>query len=273
MGGVQVACRGVKISLHTYEKAMDAPLTIAALAFFVAFALPIVWYPGMPQGVTLACTITLEVTWAVFVVDFVIRMLLVHDRRAYLRRRWFDLLVIVMPMLRPLQLLPLLSFFNAVNRRASARLRGRVLAYAAGGAIAVATIGSLAVLQAERGHRDANITDVGTAFWWSAETMTSVGYGDVYPVSPLGRAIAVALMISGIAVLSAVTAGLASWIVEPVKRAAGGGAGVDLEAEVGGLVGSAVHDEVESLRAEIDRLRTALDARPANPADPAPGTP
>jgi voltage-gated potassium channel len=71
-------------------------------------------------------------------------------------------------------------------------------------------------LDAERSSRDANISDFGDAIWWAVSTMTTVGYGDHYPVTPVGRLVAFGLMIGGIALLGTVTATLASWLVETV---------------------------------------------------------
>jgi voltage-gated potassium channel len=64
---------------------------------------------------------------------------------------------------------------------------------------------------------DANISDFGEAIWWAVTTMTTVGYGDHYPVTAAGRLVALGLMVGGIALLGTVTATLASWIVETVE--------------------------------------------------------
>jgi voltage-gated potassium channel len=73
------------------------------------------------------------------------------------------------------------------------------------------------VLDVERSSPDANITDFGDAIWWAVTTMTTVGYGDRYPVTGIGRIVAFALMVGGIALLGTVTATLASWLVENVE--------------------------------------------------------
>ncbi len=99
-------------------------------------------------------------------------------------------------------------------------LVGRVSTYVAGSAIAAVGLGAIAILDAERDVPGANITTSGDALWWAATTVTTVGYGDVYPVSTSGRLVAVALMLVGIAVVGAVTASVATWMVLQVQDSA-----------------------------------------------------
>lgn len=82
----------------------------------------------------------------------------------------------------------------------------------------VVFVAALAALDAERNSPGATITTFGDALWWAVVTITTVGYGDLSPVTIEGRMIAVALMIGGIGLLGVVTATLASWIVERVAR-------------------------------------------------------
>lgn len=67
--------------------------------------------------------------------------------------------------------------------------------------------------------RGANITSFGDAVWWTCVTISSVGYGDYYPVTGLGRLTAIGLMVAGIALLGSVTATIASWFVERIVQA------------------------------------------------------
>jgi voltage-gated potassium channel len=78
-------------------------------------------------------------------------------------------------------------------------------------------LGAVAVLDAEQDVQDANITSLGDALWWAATTVTTVGYGDRYPVTTTGRVIAICLMILGIALVGAVTASIAAWFVSSLK--------------------------------------------------------
>ena len=88
-------------------------------------------------------------------------------------------LVVALPLLRPLRLLRLVLLLRVLNRRATTGLRGRLAVYVAGGATLLAFCGALTVLDAERSNPEANITNFGDAIWWAATTMTTVGYGAI----------------------------------------------------------------------------------------------
>lgn len=163
------------------------------------------------------------------------RGLFLAEGLGYLVRPWYDVLVLALPLLRPLRLLRLIPLLSVLNRRAKIRLRGRVGIYVAGGASFCA---ALAVLDAERSSPNANITDFGDAIWWAVTTMTTVGYGNHYPVTPGGRLVAVGLMIGGIALLGTVIAMLASWLVAAV---------------------AAEKEQADDLQGSIRRLETKID--------------
>lgn len=67
-------------------------------------------------------------------------------------------------------------------------------------------LGALAVLNAERGARGANIVTFGDAVWWACTTVTTVGYGDRFPVTTEGRCVAVVVMVVGIGLVGTVVA-------------------------------------------------------------------
>jgi voltage-gated potassium channel len=203
------------VLVYRWERASEWPLMIAAVVFLAAYALPIL-NPDLPSWLLDLCRSLSWITWGIFVIDIVIRLVLADGRMRYLVRHWYDVLVLALPLLRPLRLLRLIPLLSVLNRRAKIRLRGRVGIYVAGGASLLAFCAALAVLDAERSSPDANISDFGDAMWWAVTTMTTVGYGDHYPVTAAGRLVAFGLMIGGIALLGAVTATLASWLVETV---------------------------------------------------------
>lgn len=140
------------------------------------------------------------------------RLVLAQHKVDFVKSNLLDLAAVAYPALRPLGLLVVLQ------RQAGEKLRGHVAAYVTFATTTVVGIASLAVLQAERHDpANANITTFGEAVWWSLVTVTTVGYGDFYPVTMQGRVIATLLMLSGIALLGVVTAGLASWLISRIS--------------------------------------------------------
>lgn len=148
-----------------------------------------------------------------FAGDYVARLLLSRERLPFVRSNVLDLIVVAVPILRPLRLLRLVTVLKVLNRRAELSLGNRVAVYTLGSAGLLVLVSALAVLDAERQDPRANITDFGDALWWSLTTITTTGYGDHYPVTGTGRFIAAGLMIAGIALLAVVTASFANWLL------------------------------------------------------------
>jgi voltage-gated potassium channel len=144
-------------------------------------------------------------------------------------------------------------------------LRGRVVVYGAGSAVLFIFCGGLAVLDAERGHPGANIETLADALWWAAVTIFTVGYGDRFPVTGEGRWVGVLLMASGVALVGAVTASFATWLIERVR--------VQEESDQTATRRDlhAVHAQLDRVELEMAELKELLrsgqvvgDDRPAN---------
>ncbi|MFD0901906.1 potassium channel family protein [Actinomadura sediminis] len=172
-------------------------------------------------------------------------------------RNWFDLVVLLAPMLRSLRLVQVIMVLGLVNKHASTTLRASVSRYAAVAAVLIVFCAALAVLDAERGAPDAVITTFPDALWWAATTVTTVGYGDLYPVTMGGRLVASVLFTAGIALLGVVTATLASWFVEKFNE--------------GQESAAATRQQVAELAAEVRSLRAELAAERAEPPAAASG--
>lgn len=193
------------------------PLLLLAVAFLVAYAWPVL-DPRMGSDLRTFLSVVSWTVWAAFAIDFAIRIVLAEDRRRYVLHHWYDAALIALPMLRPLRLLRLLALARVLNRSAASSLMGRVSTYVVGVAVAAVGLSAIAMLDAERAEPDANIKSFGDALWWAATTVMTVGYGDRFPVAAQGRMIAVALMVVGIAMVGAVTAAIAAWLVAQVER-------------------------------------------------------
>ncbi|CAN5388118.1 hypothetical protein BH09ACT12_BH09ACT12_37580 [soil metagenome] len=233
----------------TQNSRLDYFFTTLAALFLAAYAWPIL-QPGLPGGAALVCQVTIVVTWAAFGVDYVLRLVQAPERSRWFWRHVPDLLVLVLPILRPLRLLRLITLLKVMSRTGSSTLRGRVGLYVGGGAILLGFVAALAALDAERNAPGSSITTFGDAGWWSITTMTTVGYGDTYPVTVTGRFIAIGLMLGGVALLGTVTATIASWLVDSVTKEFQEAADEDDEERA---------EDLEALREEIRALRVALE--------------
>lgn len=245
-------------ALSRYDRWRDRaelPLTIAAVVFIVAYAVPIL-DTHLADPVVRALSIVSWVTWAAFGVDYAARLLLARRRAHFVRTHVLDLALVALPLWRPLRALRVVTLISVVNRRAGSTLRGRVATYVTMGTLGVLLVSSLAVLDAERGAPKATITTFGDALWWSITTMTTVGYGDLYPVTFTGRIVAAGLMICGVALLGIVTASFASWFL---RRVADDEAAVQ-QATLRDI--DALRAEVSDLRSEIRQLTRAVTTRP-----------
>jgi voltage-gated potassium channel len=155
-----------------------------------------------------------------FVVEFASRILAAHDRGQYLRGHWVDLVALAPPIraarvLRLLRLLRLVRTFAGVYRAAmhlDGLARHRGFAWLIVAWLAVMVICSIALYAAENGVNKA-LESPFDALWWGIVTLSTVGYGDVFPITPEGRLAAMVLMLLGIGLFSAITATMASYLI------------------------------------------------------------
>jgi voltage-gated potassium channel len=125
----------------------------------------------------------------------------------------------------------------------------------------VISTASLVVLNSESRSPEANIKTGGDAIWWAFVTITTVGYGDTFPVTSIGRATAVFVMFAGVGIIGALASILASLLVPDAPAAAATKVpeGADPEPAAGDVA-----KELALLRAELAALREVVTARPSS---------
>jgi voltage-gated potassium channel len=191
-------------------------LAAVAVLFLLAYAWPIL-EPGLGREWKTLCAVIQLASWVIFVLDYLARVWTAGDRRRYFTKHLLDLVIVALPALRPLRLLRLVILFRVLNRKAAATLRGRVPLYVSTSAGTLVICAALAVLDAERHAAGSNIKTFGDALWWAVVTVTTVGYGDHFPVTLQGRFVAAGLMIGGVALIGVVTASFAAWFIDRVR--------------------------------------------------------
>ncbi|MGE0227946.1 MAG: potassium channel family protein [Dehalococcoidia bacterium] len=203
--------------LRRIERLTEVPLTMLALVMIPLLLTPLI--VELPPAVDQAITAGDWFIWAAFAVDYGVKLTVAPRPLEYARRNWIQALVVFLPFLRPLRLLALFRLgrvaaavgLNVQLLRSLAYQRGTSFVLAA--VMLIAVLGATTAFFAERDAASSNIRTFGDSLWWTLSTMTTVGYGDRYPVTALGRGVALALMLFGIAALSALTATVAAYIV------------------------------------------------------------
>lgn len=208
---------------------MEAPgpyqLFLSALSVFILSALAVQTLVQLSADAVIILDRADTIVCVFFLIDFVRNLALAEDRWLYLRTwGWLDLvssiptvdllrwgraarvfrLIRVIRALRATRIL----YTLAVRRTAGSTLWTAVLV-----AFLLVVFSSIAILQLEPAV-GATINDADDAMWWSIVTITTVGYGDLYPVSPHGRLLGVLMMLVGIGLFSSVAAYLASSMLE-----------------------------------------------------------
>ncbi|GAA1753343.1 potassium channel family protein [Streptomonospora arabica] len=230
-------------ALDRWRRLTIVPMMAAAALFLGAYAWPII-DPGIAAGWQRACDAAMFGIWVLFGADYLVRLRLAPRRWEFAKRNWFDLLILVAPMLRSLRLVQIIMVLGLLDKRAGLTLRANVARYAGAAAVLVVFCAALAVLDAERGVAGSVIRTFPDALWWAATTVTTVGYGDLYPVTAEGRLVAGVLFTAGIALLGVVTATLASWFVEKFNEGQESAAATQKQM-------AELTEEVRSLRAEL----------------------
>lgn len=243
-------------NLTTYERRARVPIILSAV-----LPLLVVPEPGHPASIAIGI-----VTWLVFVVDLVAHQRLVTD---YSRTRLgrFDLAVVILTA--PWFLLPGAGAGGVVVLLRLARLarlvvasRGAMNLFARLGrvgivAVSIMTVCALVAFLAERATNP-EFADFGDAMWWSVVTLTTVGYGDIVPITSTGRLAGTALMITGIAMLGLLAGALASFfgLDQGTNDAAASDGGVSDRGASDSQPATLdlVLAEIRALRARLDEL-------------------
>ena len=242
-------------------------LTIFSLVIMVLLLLPVA-----PEEHDLLLFYD-NVACVIFLIDFFMNLARAHPRRAYFigARGWLDLLGSI-PTLGFFQITALLRLARLSRlARITRLLRGQagkdlvldvlrnrgqyatfITILLAGMTLAIA---SMLVLQFEAKAPNANIKTGGDAIWWGIVTITTVGYGDFFPVTFLGRLTAVFVMFAGIGIIGALASILASLLVSPPSPDDEAPAPQPTSADAGS---AAIATELAGLRAEIAELRASL---------------
>ena len=155
--------------------------------------------------------------WAILLVEYLVRLVVTPDTRGYVRRRWVEPATVVVPPLQSWHIVGIEKMGLLLREgelRAESILKHHSLFRVLIAAVATLFVGAWLVLLFEEKARGSNIHDYPDALWWAIVTVTTVGYGDRYPVTEGGRVVAAILMLVGIGLIGVLTATVASVFVK-----------------------------------------------------------
>ncbi len=202
--------------LEAYEDRTALAMVLLAVAYLGIFSLQVLVFP-MAQPWDSILWVSGNSIWLIFVLDLAFRTYLAPQRWRYLAKHPIDVLAALVPAFRSLRVLRVITAGQWLVRRGARLAIGRTAVALALAVAFLAFMAALAVYDAERGAEGANINSFGDALWWAFVTMTTVGYGDAFPVTLEGRLVGVAVMLIGVSLIGLVSATLASGFLARIQ--------------------------------------------------------
>jgi len=218
--------------VERWRKQTDTPLTIIAIG-----SLPVLFLHFVSDRLNsldrkFIFIVDLIVLTA-FLVDYLVELVLSTNKAKYVRTEWLNALVTIAQVIALLPSLGIAGIFRAArgfrivltltrvlgigasasqnDGRRLLREKAVTLAFGLAGFTCVTSAVAFTVVEdVGQGRRIDSFLD---ALWWSASTITTVGYGDIYPITAVGRLIAIFTMLVGISTLAVVTARIAKFLI------------------------------------------------------------
>ena len=187
-------------------------LTFLALIFLVTYSYP-AFVVEVSSSTQKFIDIAQWVCWSAFALDLFLGIISAKKKVDFLKHHLFDVAAVLLPFLRPLRLVRVISFGGLVIQKVAIGRQFAITLKVAIASIFIAYLAAVQVTISERNIEGSNIKNFGDGIWWAVTTVTTVGYGDRFPVSTEGRLLAVLLMIAGISLVGVITASVASWFV------------------------------------------------------------
>lgn len=198
----------------------------------------------------------------VFLADFFQRLYRAPSKLQFMKWGWIDLLssIPLVDALRYGRFVHLVRFLRILRAVRSTKLilfylfrnrRSGTFSIVASVSVLVVIFGAIGILQFEKGLAGSNIHSAGDALWWSFVTITTVGYGDFYPVTLQGRLVAAILMTAGVGLFGTFTGLVANWFMTETEQAENNERTV-------------VRAEIKALHQKIDELKELIKDQKSN---------
>ena len=195
----------------TGMKDIGYEIFIAMISILSVFNMIILWIPGMNQNTYSLITIMNAGLTISFLLDFLYRFITADSRTEYVIRNWgwADLLACA-PQMRILRVFRIFKAYRIIHVIGLQKIIRHLLDNRAETAIyilvfsviSIIEAGAFFILIAEDGNSEANILSATDAIWWTYVTITTVGYGDHYPVTEIGKLIGIMVMTTGVGIFA-----------------------------------------------------------------------
>jgi len=203
-------------------------LLVLVLSFYVLGILIVDALIDLPQEVHKLIVYTDYIACSVFFLDFLIRFFRAESKLAYMKWGWIDLLASIPAngvfrlggIARVVQIIRVIKAYRSISHIVENIFKNHMkgtFTFAVIVAFMLILFSSVLILEVETAP-NSNIKTAEDALWWAYVTITTVGYGDLYPVTTEGRIVALVLMTAGVGLFGVFTGYLASWFVEPEKQ-------------------------------------------------------
>ncbi len=195
------------------QKVWNQTLTVLALAFLFAFS-----YPAFNTDISGSTQTSLDliqwVSWGAFASDLLYGVSTAKNKKSFLLKHPLDIAAVLLPFLRPLRLLRVISFGGLALQKVAMGRQFAITLKVFIASIFIAYVAAIQITISERTVEGSNIKNFGDGIWWAITTVTTVGYGDKFPTTMEGKFLAVGLMIVGISLMGVITASVAAWFVK-----------------------------------------------------------
>jgi voltage-gated potassium channel len=236
--------------MESFDKPSPYQIFMLALCFYALFALGIEHVIPIDKETKEIIDIVDVAVCAVFFVDFIFNMVRAPSKwRYFFKWGWIDLLssipnidilrlgrasriLRIFQILRGLKATKILASFILERRKQGAFLAAALTSFL------LIIFSSIAILHFEKEVPSANIMTAEDAVWWAVVTMTTVGFGDKYPVTFEGRVVAMVLMIAGVGLFGMFSGFIAAWFISPEKLCQ--------------------EDELQTIKKDIQEIKNAI---------------
>lgn len=202
-------------------------LFIAAVSILSVFNMLLAYIPGVDQDAINVVGLINVVLTLLFIFDFGLRLATAPSRSHYFFRDygWADLLAVI-PALRIFRLFRIYKAYRIIHKYGGRYIISYLSTNRAASALYILVVmviliietGGFMVLQAERAATSANIQTASDAIWWTYVTITTVGYGDRFPVTAQGRLVGILVMTTGVAVFATFAGLISSKLLAPPAK-------------------------------------------------------